>query len=74
LESAGNAYSKRLTSWPKNCHLPIGIFDQFGKLVGLIDVLRGYRTASDWYIGLMLLAPAFQAQGFGTEIHNEFVS
>jgi RimJ/RimL family protein N-acetyltransferase len=54
--------------------LPIGIFDQFGKLVGLIDVLRGYRTRSDWYVGLMLLAPAFQGQGFGTEIHNGFVN
>src|ERR1700722_7009316 len=59
---------------PGATKLPIGIFDQFGKLVGLIDVLRGYRTASDWYIGRMLLAPAFQGQGFGTEIHNEFVS
>jgi GNAT superfamily N-acetyltransferase len=53
--------------------LCIGIFDQFGKLVGLIDVLRGYRTRADWYIGLMLLAPGFQGQGFGTEIHIEFV-
>jgi RimJ/RimL family protein N-acetyltransferase len=59
---------------PRASKLPIGIFDQFGQLVGLIDVLRGYRTASDWYIGLILLAPAFQGQGFGTEIHNEFVS
>jgi RimJ/RimL family protein N-acetyltransferase len=59
---------------PGATKLPVGIFDQFGKLVGLVDVLRGYRTASDWYIGLMLLAPAFQGQGFGTEIHNEFVS
>lgn len=43
--------------------LPIGIFDQFGKLVGSIDVLRGYRTRADWYIGLMLLAPGFQVKG-----------
>jgi RimJ/RimL family protein N-acetyltransferase len=54
--------------------LPIGIFDQFGNLVGSIDVLRGYRTKADWYIGLTLLAPGFQGRGFGTEIHNEFVS
>jgi RimJ/RimL family protein N-acetyltransferase len=54
--------------------LPIGIFHQSEKLVGILDVLRGYRTASDWYIGLMLLAPGFRSQGFGTEIHNEVVS
>ncbi len=59
---------------PGATKLPIGVFDQFGKLVGLIDVLRGYRTRADWYIGLMLLAPGFQGQGFGTEIHDEFVN
>ena len=54
--------------------LPIGMFDQSAQLVGILEVLRGYRTRTDWYIGLMLLAPAFQGQGFGTEIHDEFVN
>jgi GrpB-like predicted nucleotidyltransferase (UPF0157 family)/RimJ/RimL family protein N-acetyltransferase len=53
--------------------LPIGIFNS-SALVGIIDVLRGYRTSSDWYIGFLLLAPSFRGQGFGTEIHNELVS
>ncbi len=52
--------------------LPIGIF-QSERLVGVLDILRGYRTNSEWYIGFMLLAPSFRTQGFGTEIHNEFV-
>jgi len=52
--------------------LPIGIFN-CERLVGVLDVLRGYRTNSEWYIGSMLLAPSFRDQGFGTEIHNEFV-
>jgi GrpB-like predicted nucleotidyltransferase (UPF0157 family)/RimJ/RimL family protein N-acetyltransferase len=53
--------------------LPIGIFHS-ERLVGVLDVLRGYRTNSDWYIGFLLLAPSFRGQGFGTELHNEFVS
>ena len=53
--------------------LPVGIFHS-AQLVGVMDVLRGYRTSSDWYIGFMLFAPSFRGQGFGTEIHNEFVS
>jgi GrpB-like predicted nucleotidyltransferase (UPF0157 family)/RimJ/RimL family protein N-acetyltransferase len=53
--------------------LPIGIFDS-KQLIGLMDVLRGYRTTSDWYLGFMLFAPSFRSQGFGSEIHNEFVS
>ena len=52
--------------------LPIGIFHSEG-LVGVMDVLRSYRTSSDWYIGFMLLAPGFRGQGIGTEIHNDFV-
>jgi RimJ/RimL family protein N-acetyltransferase len=52
--------------------LPIGIFHS-EHMVGVLDVLRCYRTHSDWYIGFMLLAPSFRGQGFGTEIHNEFV-
>jgi RimJ/RimL family protein N-acetyltransferase len=53
--------------------LPIGIFHA-ERLVGVMDVLRGYRATSDWYIGFMLLAPSFRGQGFGTEIHSGFVS
>jgi RimJ/RimL family protein N-acetyltransferase len=52
--------------------LPIGIFNS-ERLVGVLDVLRGYRTNSEWYIGFMLLASSFRDQGLGTEIHNEFV-
>ena len=52
--------------------LPVGIFNS-GELVGIMDVLRGYRTCSDWYIGFMLLAPSVRGQGFGTEVHDEFV-
>jgi RimJ/RimL family protein N-acetyltransferase len=52
--------------------LPIGIFHS-EKLVGVMDVLRGYRTSSDWYICFLLLAPSLRGQGFGTEIHDEFV-
>ena len=52
--------------------LPIGIFHS-ERLIGAIDVLRGYRTSLEWYIGFMLLAPSFRGQGFGTEIHSEFV-
>ena len=54
--------------------LPIGLFDPQKTLIGVLDVLRGYRTASDWYIGLMLLSPRFRGQGWGLEIHNEFVA
>jgi RimJ/RimL family protein N-acetyltransferase len=63
---------------PAQCHpsmkLPVGLFDPQKTLIGVLDVLRGYRTASDWYIGLMLLSPRFRGQGLGAEIHSEFVA
>jgi GrpB-like predicted nucleotidyltransferase (UPF0157 family)/GNAT superfamily N-acetyltransferase len=52
--------------------LPIGIFHS-ERLVGVLDILRDYRISSEWYIGFMLLAPSFRGQGFGSDIHNEFV-
>jgi GrpB-like predicted nucleotidyltransferase (UPF0157 family)/RimJ/RimL family protein N-acetyltransferase len=54
--------------------LPIGLFDPQKTLIGVLDVLRGYRTTSDWYIGLMLLSPRFRGQGLGAEVHSEFVA
>ena len=63
---------------PAQCHpsmkLPIGLFDPQKTLIGVLEVLRGYRTAFDWYIGLMLLSPRFRGQGLGAEIHTEFVA
>jgi RimJ/RimL family protein N-acetyltransferase len=54
--------------------LPIGIFHS-EHLIGVMDVLRGYRTSSEWYIGFMLLVPSFRGQGFGTEnIVNSLVT
>jgi RimJ/RimL family protein N-acetyltransferase len=52
--------------------LPIGIFCS-EHLAGVMDVLKGYRTACEWYIGFMLLAPSFRGQGIGGEIHDSFV-
>ena len=53
--------------------LPIGIFDARKQLVGILDILCGYRLTTDWYLGLMLLSPSYQGQGLGTEIHSGFV-
>jgi GNAT superfamily N-acetyltransferase len=54
--------------------LPIGVFDSDGTLVSLIDVLRDYRLKFEWWIGLMLVAPAFRNVGLGRQIHGAFES
>ena len=52
--------------------LSIGIFDSDCTLVGLIDALRNYRIEFEWWIGLMLVAPASRNTGLGRQIHDAF--
>ncbi|MEM1075155.1 MAG: GNAT family N-acetyltransferase [Pseudomonadota bacterium] len=40
-------------------------------LVGLLCIAQGYEFADDWWIGLMLLDPAFRGQGIGGGIIHE---
>jgi RimJ/RimL family protein N-acetyltransferase len=54
--------------------LPIGVFDSDNTLIGLIDVLRHYRTECQWWIGLMLLIPGSRNAGLGTQIHGAFAN
>jgi GNAT superfamily N-acetyltransferase len=43
-------------------------------LISLIDVLRDYRLKFEWWIGLMLVAPAFRNVGLGRQILVAFES
>ena len=52
--------------------LSVGVFDSDSTLVGLIDALRNYRIEFEWWIGLMLVAPALRNAGLGMQIHDAF--
>lgn len=45
--------------------LVLGILDDQGNGLGVIDLLRGYPEPGDWYIGLLMLDPAARASGVG---------
>lgn len=47
--------------------MSLGIVDGLGEGIGLMDVVRGYRRTSDWYIGQLLLAPDARGRGLGKE-------
>lgn len=49
-----------------DCLLHFGIM-QDTAMTGMIAIARGYEYPSDWWIGLMLLDPAFRGRGIG---HN----
>jgi ribosomal protein S18 acetylase RimI-like enzyme len=45
--------------------LKLGILDDSGRLVGVVDVVRSHPGERDWYIGLLLLHPDVRGHGAG---------
>src|SRR5262249_46951450 len=41
-------------------------------LVGVFDAVRNYPELGEWWIGLLLLAPAQRGQGLGARIYRTF--
>lgn len=44
-----------------------------GELVGVVDLLRGHPSPTDWYIGLLLLSPEVRGAGLGASVVDEIV-
>jgi ribosomal protein S18 acetylase RimI-like enzyme len=38
------------------------------QLIGILDLVEGYPTEREWYLGTLILAPALHRQGIGKEI------
>jgi ribosomal protein S18 acetylase RimI-like enzyme len=43
------------------------------QMVGVVELLRDYPDATDWYIGLLLLSPDVRGGGLGTSLVDEIV-
>ncbi|HTA21027.1 MAG TPA: GNAT family N-acetyltransferase [Polyangia bacterium] len=39
-----------------------------GALIAVAELLEGYPSSHDWYIGLLLIAPEHRRQGLGTQL------
>jgi ribosomal protein S18 acetylase RimI-like enzyme len=39
-----------------------------GALIAVVELLEGYPSAHDWYIGLLLIAPEQRRRGVGTQL------
>ena len=48
----------------------MGVFDGPEKLLGLVDLIRGYPRPEVWFIGLMQLDPAYRGQGLGRQLYQ----
>lgn len=54
--------------------LMFGVERADGALIGLLGTAPGYETASEWYIGLLLIREAARGDGVGTTVLREVVT
>lgn len=48
--------------------MKLGVFGGDGRLIGVMDIVRGYPEVRDWYIGLLMLDPASRGEGLGRQV------
>lgn len=71
-EAAGSLLASRPEGKAQQDKLTIGIFTQTQGMVGVLDAVRDYPALADWWLGLLLLDPAYRGQGLGTKIYQAF--
>jgi ribosomal protein S18 acetylase RimI-like enzyme len=48
----------------------IGLFDAPGHMIGVLDVVRDYPKAAEWFLGLLMLAPGWRSRGLGERVYR----
>jgi ribosomal protein S18 acetylase RimI-like enzyme len=48
------------------------VFTGQQELAGVLDAVRDYPAPGDWWLGLLLLAPAQRNQGLGQRVYQAF--
>ena len=54
----------------QDCLIHLGLMEG-PALVGMVCIAEGYELPNDWWIGLMLIDPAFRSQRIGHNVMNE---
>ena len=50
----------------------LGLLGSDGEIAGLIGAMRHHRVPNQWYLGLLLLDPAWRGRGFGSTVYWAF--
>jgi GNAT superfamily N-acetyltransferase len=48
----------------------IGLFDAPGHIVGVLDVIRDFPKAGEWYLGLLLFEPTLRGKKLGDRVYH----
>lgn len=57
---------------PPEAKLVIGLLDPSGALIAVLEGMRDYPDPCAWWIGLMLLDPAWRGRGLGARLYRAF--
>ena len=49
-------------------------FMKRNELIGVAELLQGYPSPGEWFIGLLLLHPSYRGAGLGTELCNALMT
>ena len=52
--------------------LVIGLSTERQDLIGVLDIIRDYPAQHDWWVGLLLLDPAYRGRGLGQQVFRAF--
>lgn len=50
----------------------IGLFTADNELIGVLDAIRDYPQAKEWYLGLLLLEPEQRGHSLGEQVYHAF--
>lgn len=48
----------------------LGVYDCNNKLIGLIDIVKGFVDVDEWMLGLLLIDTNERGKGLGSKIHS----
>ncbi len=48
----------------------IGLFDAPGHMIGVLDVIRDYPKAGEWFLGLLMFEPTWRGRRLGERVYH----
>jgi ribosomal protein S18 acetylase RimI-like enzyme len=49
-----------------------GLWEPVQKLIGVLDVVRNHPSPGEWFVGLLLIDPAYRRRGLGRRVYQAF--
>ena len=71
-DAARELFADGPPGYPPEAKFVIGLLDPSGALIAVLEGMRDYPDPGTWWIGLMLLDPAWRGRGLGARLYRAF--